>query len=289
MTNDGAPPPASSPPRLRRERWALVLITVGLVTGPVGWIAGVCLAAWSRWWTTKEKLFVLLAPAPLAIFGGVPLAYGADFNMLGRGLGLVWFVALAAGSWLLWRRTRARAALGGAGISPERPMRWLPVAAVVPTVGVIAAIPLLLFVANDFEGDLAGLPDHTDDVVRTYESAKADGLDVGIIDRKTARKWDDDVTRAEAAKIARPGNVRFEAVLRRMSNDFPGDFGPSDFPEGDFPDDFGPSPSTLADGCFTFPVTSGGNSIDDVVAINQYCFDASGEITSSSSSVVDPF
>ncbi|MCW2749772.1 MAG: hypothetical protein JWR83_882 [Aeromicrobium sp.] len=284
MTDGELTPRTSSTVRLRRERWALILITAGLVAGPVGWIAGVFLAAGSLWWTTREKLFILIAPAPLAIFGAVPLAYGADFNMLGRGLGLGWFAALATGSLLLWRRTRARAALGADVNVPERPMPWLPVAAVVPTIAVIAVIPLLLFVNNGLVGDLAGLPDHTDDVVRTYEAAKADGLEVGFIDSKTAKKWDDDVTRAEVAKVVRPGNVRFEAVLERMSTDFPEGLGPSDFPEG-----FGPSPSTLADGCFTFPVTSGGHSIDDVVAINQYCFDTSGEFTTSSSSVVDPF
>lgn len=276
MTNDGPAPPASSAVRLRRERWALLLVTAGLVTGPVGWIAGVCLAAWSRWWTTKEKLFVLLAPSPLAIFGGIPLACGAEFSMLGRGLAAIWFAVLAAGSWQLWRRTRARAraALGDSGIAPGRPMRWLPAAAVISTIATLVLIQFTA-IANDLIGNMAGLPDHTDDVVRTYESAKADGLEVGLIDDTTAKKWDDDVTRAEAAKIVRPGNVRFEAVLKRMSKDFP---------EG-----IGLAPSTLQDGCFTFPVTSGGRSIKDVVSINQYCFDTSGEITSSSSSVVDPF
>ena len=63
-------------PRMGRrpETWALVLLTVGAYTGPIGWIAGWVLAARSRRWSVGQKALAALLPVVMFV-GLVPAAF----------------------------------------------------------------------------------------------------------------------------------------------------------------------------------------------------------------------
>lgn len=62
-TNPEQPTSQSHP----RETWALVLLTIGLVTGPIGLIVGWVLVATSTRWTLVEKLAVAALPIPIFV------------------------------------------------------------------------------------------------------------------------------------------------------------------------------------------------------------------------------
>ena len=64
---------ATEPPMSRRpETWALVLLTIGAYTGPIGWIAGWVLTARSTRWTLGQKVLAALLPAVM-LLGLVPV------------------------------------------------------------------------------------------------------------------------------------------------------------------------------------------------------------------------
>jgi H+/Cl- antiporter ClcA len=58
-----------------RETWALVLLTIGLVTGPIGLIVGWVLVAGSTRWTSGEKLAVAALPIPIFVLA-LPIVGG---------------------------------------------------------------------------------------------------------------------------------------------------------------------------------------------------------------------
>jgi hypothetical protein len=78
MTSHTEQPNMSHP----RETWALVLLTVGLFTGPIGLIAGWFLVATSTRWALVEKLAVAALPIPVAVLaltlGGGIGGYSCD-------------------------------------------------------------------------------------------------------------------------------------------------------------------------------------------------------------------
>lgn len=55
--------PVDRPPALRRrETWALVVLTLGAYTGPIGWIAGGVLTLQSRRWHVRHKVAAAFLP-----------------------------------------------------------------------------------------------------------------------------------------------------------------------------------------------------------------------------------
>lgn len=57
------------------ETWALVLLTIGLVTGPIGLIVGWVLVAGSTRWTSGEKFAVATLPIPIFVLA-LPIVGG---------------------------------------------------------------------------------------------------------------------------------------------------------------------------------------------------------------------
>ena len=65
-----------------REGWALVALTFGLATGPVGLAVGWWLVATSTLWTVRQKVLAALAvPAPLATGLGIVVYTVLNFTM----------------------------------------------------------------------------------------------------------------------------------------------------------------------------------------------------------------
>src|SRR5215204_5685362 len=58
-----------------RETWALVLLTIGLVTGPIGLVVGWVLVAGSTRWSSREKLAVAALPIPILLLA-LPIVGG---------------------------------------------------------------------------------------------------------------------------------------------------------------------------------------------------------------------
>ena len=55
--------PAERTPALRRrETWALLVLTIGAYTGPIGWIAGAVLTVQSRRWNVRQKVAAAFLP-----------------------------------------------------------------------------------------------------------------------------------------------------------------------------------------------------------------------------------
>jgi hypothetical protein len=70
-----------APPQAR-ENWALALLTVGLVTGPVGLVLGWWLTVTSNFWTIRQKILAAFGvPIPLASGAGVSVYTVLNFTM----------------------------------------------------------------------------------------------------------------------------------------------------------------------------------------------------------------
>jgi hypothetical protein len=70
-----------APPQAR-ENWALALLTVGLVTGPVGLVLGWWLTATSNFWTIRQKILAAFGvPIPLASGAGIIVYTVFNFTM----------------------------------------------------------------------------------------------------------------------------------------------------------------------------------------------------------------